>query len=122
MATVSNIRWKAILMGVAFGVGVIALNALVSAWIVTSLRPAVVTFGMKATVDAFFDRASQKSLSEAQSEQLAARFTQTLNATLNAYQQQHQVIILVSPAVVTGAPDITAEIQQQVARKMREAG
>ncbi|WP_263629338.1 TrbI F-type domain-containing protein [Klebsiella pneumoniae] len=32
---------------------------------------------------------------------------------------KHHAVILVSPAVVQGAPDITREIQQDIARRMR---
>ncbi|WP_435052125.1 TrbI F-type domain-containing protein [Escherichia coli] len=35
------------------------------------------------------------------------------------WQQKHHAVILVSPAVVQGAPDITREIQQDIARRMR---
>ncbi|HBB6102596.1 TPA: type-F conjugative transfer system protein TrbI [Escherichia coli] len=70
-------------------------------------------------MDAFFDRASQKQLSEAQSKALSARFNTALEASLQAWQQKHHAVILVSPAVVQGAPDITREIQQDIARRMR---
>lgn len=76
-------------------------------------------FNMKQTVDAFFDSASQKQLSEAQSKALSARFNTALEASLQAWQQKHHAVILVSPAVVQGVPDITREIQQDIARRMR---
>lgn len=66
-----------------------------------------------------FDSASQKQLSEAQSKALSARFNTALEASLQAWQQKHHAVILVSPAVVQGAPDITREIQQDIARRMR---
>ncbi|MGP8846828.1 TrbI F-type domain-containing protein, partial [Enterobacter hormaechei] len=34
----------------------------------------------------------------------------------------HRALILVAPAVVQGAPDITREIQTDVARRMKEGG
>ena len=88
--------------------GCLALNA-----------PVTVAFNMKQTVDAFFDSASQKQLSEVQSKALSARFNTALEASLQAWQQKHHAVILVSPAVVQGAPDITREIQQDIARRMR---
>ena len=45
----------------------VLLNAAVSYGIVRLNAPVTVAFNMKQTVDAFFDRASQKQLSEAQS-------------------------------------------------------
>ncbi len=50
----------------------------------------------------FFDSASQKQLSEAQSKALSARFNTALEASLQAWQQKHHAVILVSPAVVQG--------------------
>ena len=93
----------------------VLLNAAVSYGIVRLNAPVTAAFNMKQTVDAFFDSASQKQLSEAQSKALSARF----NTALEASQQKHHAVILVSPAVVQGAPDITREIQQDIARRMR---
>ena len=89
----------------------VLLNAAVSYGIVRLNAP--------VTADAFFDSASQKQLSEAQSKALSARFNTALEASLQAWQQKHHAVILVSPAVVQGAPDITREIQQDIARRMR---
>ncbi|HCT0716660.1 TPA: TrbI F-type domain-containing protein, partial [Escherichia coli] len=47
------------------------------------------------------------------------RFNTALEASLQVWQQKHHAVILVSPAVVQGAPDITREIQQDIARRMR---
>lgn len=57
--------------------------------------------------------------SEAQSKALADRFNAALEASLQTWQQKHHAVILVSPAVVQGAPDITRAIQQDIARRMR---
>ncbi|WP_170988409.1 TrbI F-type domain-containing protein, partial [Escherichia coli] len=42
-----------------------------------------------------------------------------LEASLQAWQQKHHAVILVSPAGVQGAPDIPREIQPDIARRMR---
>ncbi|EFC9361746.1 type-F conjugative transfer system protein TrbI [Escherichia coli] len=99
--------------------GVLAINMVISYGIVRLNTPVTVAFNMKQTVDAFFDSASQKKLSEAQSKVLADRFNAALEASLQTWQQKHYAVILVSPAVVQGAPDITREIQQDIARRMR---
>ncbi|MBL4047814.1 type-F conjugative transfer system protein TrbI, partial [Escherichia coli] len=52
----------------------VLLNAAVSYGIVRLNAPVTAAFNMKQTVDAFFDSASQKQLSEAQSKALSARF------------------------------------------------
>ncbi|WP_334472552.1 type-F conjugative transfer system protein TrbI [Arsenophonus sp. PmNCSU2021_1] len=93
---------------------------MITLMLIKSHCPKMVTFDMKGTVDTFFTHASQKKLTDAQSQQLATRFTQTLDNTLRDYQQKNQVVILVSPAVVVGAPEVTKTIQRQVAIKMRE--
>ncbi|HDF5691325.1 TPA: TrbI F-type domain-containing protein [Klebsiella variicola] len=41
-----------------------------------------------------------------------------MNGALTDWQRHHDVIILVAPAVVAGAPDITPEIQADVAKRM----
>ncbi|ENO7970159.1 type-F conjugative transfer system protein TrbI [Salmonella enterica] len=97
----------------------VLLNAAISYGIVRLNTPVTVAFNMKQTVDAFFDSASQKKLSEAQVKALSARFNSALEASLQAWQQKHHAVILVSPALVQGAPDITREIQQDIARRMR---
>ena len=85
-------------------------------------RPVVVAFNMKSTVDAFFDSAGRRSLDEAQTKALSDRFNASLEASLRDWQVRHRALILVAPAVVQGAPDITREIQTDVARRMKEGG
>ncbi|WP_253030870.1 type-F conjugative transfer system protein TrbI [Escherichia coli] len=97
----------------------VLLNAAISYGIVRLNAPVTVAFNMKQTVDAFFDSASQKKLSEEQAKALSGRFNTALESSLQAWQQEHHAIILVSPAVVQGAPDITRQIQQDIARRMR---
>ncbi|WP_170982555.1 TrbI F-type domain-containing protein, partial [Escherichia coli] len=60
-------------------------------------------------------------LSEAQSKALSARFNTALEASLQAWPQKHHAVILVSPAVVQGAPAIPREIHQEICRTL-EAG
>lgn len=82
--------------------------------------PAVAAFNMKGTIDAFFDSVSRKSLDEAQSKALSERFNNALETSLRDWQQRHHALILVAPAVVQGAPDITREIQRDVAHRMKD--
>ncbi|BBU78637.1 hypothetical protein EIMP300_00370 [Escherichia coli] len=67
----------------------VLLNAAISYGIVRLNAPVTAAFNMKQTVDAFFDSASQKQLSEAQSKALSARFNTALEASLQAWQQKH---------------------------------
>jgi conjugal transfer pilin signal peptidase TrbI len=101
-------------------VGVLLANGLVSYVMTRVTAQRAVAFDMKRTVDAFFDSASQKKLSEEQTKALSNRFNTALEGSLLTYQQRHHVLILVSPAIVQGAPDVTRDIQQDIARRMRE--
>lgn len=99
-----------------------ALNAAVASLLITWRAPAVVSFDMKGTLDQFTGQAGTQELSESQAQQLTERFMTTLDASLRAYQSRHDALILVTPAVVTGSPDITVEIQQDVAQRMASGG
>ena len=39
--------------------------------------------------------------------------------SLDDWQQKNHVLILVSPAVVNGAPDVTLSIQRDIAKRMQ---
>ena len=99
-----------------------ALNLGATTWLLTrpAPAPAIVAFDMKGTLDQFLAQSASQSLTETQGEQLAERFSAALDASLNDYQHAHQALILVSPSVVRGAPDITLTIQQDIAARMRE--
>lgn len=99
--------------------GLLVVNAAVSYAIVRLNIPVMVAFDMKQTVDAFFDSAGQKKLSEEQTQVLSDRFNAAMEASLQTWQREHRAVILVSPAVVQGAPDITRDIQQDISRRMR---
>lgn len=102
-----------------FVAATLAASAGVS-WLTCRMNaPAVVAFNMKGTVDAFFDSAGRRSLDEAQMKALSGRFNAALEASLHDWQARHHALILVAPAVVQGAPDITRDIQNDVARRMK---
>lgn len=111
---------KRMLITASLIAGTLLASAGVS-WLTCRLSmPVVAAFNMKSTVDAFFDSASRRSLDEAQTKALSERFNASLEASLRDWQVRHRGLILVSPAVVQGAPDITREIQTDVARRMKE--
>ena len=104
---------------VALVLFVLATSAFLSRVVLEYSAPRVVAFDMKKTLDSFMDSVSQKQLTEAQSKALSDRFNDALEKSLAEYQQQHHVVILVSPAVVQGAPDVTRNIQHDIARRMK---
>ncbi|HHB8834916.1 TPA: type-F conjugative transfer system protein TrbI [Klebsiella pneumoniae] len=104
---------------VALVLFVLATSAFLSRVVLEYSTPRVVAFDMKKTLDSFMDSVSQKQLTEAQSKALSDRFNDALEKSLAEYQQQHHVVILISPAVVQGAPDVTRNIQHDIARRMK---
>ncbi|MBL6016619.1 type-F conjugative transfer system protein TrbI [Klebsiella pneumoniae] len=100
---------------------VLTISAGMTRLMLTYTTPRVVAFNMKKTLDSFMDSVSQKQLSEAQSKALSERFNAALEESLADYQKKNHVLILVSPAVVQGAPDVTLKIQTDIATRMKGA-
>ncbi|MVT05885.1 type-F conjugative transfer system protein TrbI [Enterobacter sp. 10-1] len=100
---------------------ILATNVFITRLVLAHTAPRVVAFDMKKTLDSFMDSVSQKPLSEAQSKALSDRFNDALEQSLADYQKTNHVLILVSPAVVQGAPDVTRKIQTDIATRMKGA-
>lgn len=101
--------------------GMLVLNAATALLLIQWQQPVTVAFDMKGTVDQFMTQTAQHQLTQEQSDALTLRFTTALDASLRDYQHRHDALILVSPSVVAGVKDITADIQRDVARQMRAA-
>ncbi|QKJ89302.1 IncF plasmid conjugative transfer protein TrbI (plasmid) [Paramixta manurensis] len=84
-------------------------------------QPDAVVFDMKGTIDAFKQQTAQTALPEAAAKNLTEVFSHSLNNSLTDWQRQHGGVILVKGAVVSGMPDITPEIQADIARQMQGA-
>lgn len=106
---------------------VVALSVLLSSGISTAVSqyllkpPGLVTFDMKNTMNAFIRQSAKMDLTDAQRRQLMARFDSGLTAVTRDYARENKVAIVVSPAVVTGLPDATAEIQSRLAAAMKQS-
>ena len=111
--------FRRVLIITALVVFTLACNVMLTRVMLTYTTPRVVAFDMKKTLDSFMDSVSQKPLTEAQSKALSDRFNDALEKSLADFQQQHHVLILVSPAVVQGASDVTRTIQHDIARRMK---
>lgn len=113
--------------GRKWGVWVTGITAALTATVAISLltvrlaTPAIVTFDMKGTMDMFMQQSAQQKLDEASAKVLTRRFNAALTQSLSDWQQEHNVIILVSPAVVSAQPDITSQIRNEIAQRMQEA-
>lgn len=103
------------------GIAMLMLNAAISLLLIQWQQPVTVAFDMKGTVDQFMTQTAQHQLTQGQSDELTLRFTTALDASLRDYQHRHDALILVSPSVVAGVKDITADIQHDVAGRMRAA-
>ena len=111
--------FRRVLVITALVVFTLACNVMLTRVMLAYTTPRVVAFDMKKTLDSFMDSVSQKQLTEAQSKALSDRFNDALEKSLADYQQQHRVLILVSPAVVQGASDVTRTILHDIARRMK---
>lgn len=98
---------------------VMVLSAGISALVARTLQPAYVVFDMKGTLDTFRQQTAQTPLTKEAIATLTARFGTALNTSLTGWQAVHGGVILVKGAVVSGAPDITLEIQADIARQMQ---
>ncbi|PAV10516.1 hypothetical protein CBG25_01745 [Arsenophonus sp. ENCA] len=78
----------------------------------------IVTFDMKKTTDRFLVQVSKLHLSDEKKDQLIERYNNTLKRVLEKNSKSNTVI-LVSGAVMAGAIDKTADIQQQIAEAMK---
>lgn len=101
---------------------ILCINAAVTLLLISWRMPTVVSFDMKKTLDQFTEQAGAQSLDEPQTAALTERFMTNLNAELQEWQLRHEAVILVTPAVVSGADDITDELQTGVAHRMAAGG
>ncbi|MCY0801955.1 type-F conjugative transfer system protein TrbI [Providencia rettgeri] len=108
-----------------FMVIAVVLSFSISVFVVRWLAPVTVTFDMTGTVNQYQQQMAMQfnaetPLSEQQIADATHRFQMALSDSLSEYQQTHQALILVTPAVVMGAEDITVDIQAAIADKMAQ--
>ena len=74
--------------------------------------PLIVEFDINDTISTFEYNIAQTELTEEKREKEIKRFTDTLDKVVDEYAAKNRVVVLVSPAVVSGAKDATVDIQQ----------
>lgn len=118
----SRRRWRCVKPMALVVAGMTVLNAAITLLLIQWQQPETVSVDLTGTVNSFVNQAAGQQLGEAQMQDLTARFHMVLRASLTDWQQTNRAVVLVAPAVVGGARDITAEIQAEVARQMAEGG
>ncbi|EBS4817057.1 type-F conjugative transfer system protein TrbI [Salmonella enterica subsp. enterica serovar Javiana] len=116
----SRRRWRCVKPVVCVVAGMTVMNAAITLLFIQWLQPETVSVDLSGTVNSFVSQAAGQQLSEAQVQALTSRFHTVLRASLTDWQQTNRAVVLVTPAVVAGARDITTEIQADVARRMAE--
>lgn len=97
---------------------ILLMNAGISLLLCQWRQPEIVSFDMTGTVNSFMAQVSGQHLSDEKVKTTTARFNAALNSALTDWQHSHGALILVAPAVVDGAQDITSDIQADVAQRM----
>ncbi|MCS6237560.1 TrbI F-type domain-containing protein [Shewanella baltica] len=90
----------------------VTLGVMITLWV--TREPRVVEYDINETVASFHQSIGQSELSDEQREKEITRFTQTLDDVVREYALDNHVVVLVSPAVVSGAVNVTQEIQQSL--------
>ncbi|MGK3125869.1 TrbI F-type domain-containing protein [Candidatus Pantoea formicae] len=97
----------------------LSVGACAAAWFFWLKPPALVTFDMKGTTNALIRQSAKLDLTDEQRRQLLTRFDQSITTATTEYAASHGAAILVSPAVISGLPDVTPEIQARLAELMK---
>jgi conjugal transfer pilin signal peptidase TrbI len=79
----------------------------------------VVVFDLKGTVQQYADQLASAKLNDEQVQHLSKRFAVTMEKSLSDYASDHPVVIMVKPAVIEGAQDITNDIKQHIIQKLK---
>ncbi|MFV8456148.1 TrbI F-type domain-containing protein [Vibrio owensii] len=97
----------------AIGVSLVMLFLTVAALYIFT-PPQVVVFDIEQTLDSYQDKLMEAKLSEDEHRQRLAVFDAALRDTLEAYAEEHNVVIVVPGAVIAGAPNQTMALQRHV--------
>jgi conjugal transfer pilin signal peptidase TrbI len=115
-AYVTTRKW---VIGAAAGIAFIALSTGISMLVAKQYQQQTVVFDMKGTIDLFMQQSAKQQLDENTAKAMTTRFNNALKESLNAWQQSHDALVLVPPAVVMPQRDITREIQADIAQRMQ---
>lgn len=105
---------------VSFGGG--ALGALLVIVLYSAMRPAQVfaSVDVQQLLSAHVAAISNQSLDAEMQRQDAAAFAGALEAALDQIARDDRAILLVSPAILRGAPDVTGEVRELIEHRLAE--
>jgi len=85
-------------------------------------RPAsVVTFDLKGTLQKYQAALTEKKISPKEQVKRISIFSEVISNVTQNYSQDHNVVILVSGAVISGGDDKTSEIQQAIFNNLQQS-
>ena len=85
-------------------------------------RPSMAVFDVKRTLTQFQHQLIEKGVTQAEHQAYLTHFAQALERATAQYSQEHNVLILTTPAVVAGADDITTVLQQHIIEQYQQRG
>jgi conjugal transfer pilin signal peptidase TrbI len=112
MGTERIMNWltQTLLMTLAGIMGAVLVN-----WM-TPRPPAVVQVQLQGLVQQFVRQQAQNADYQATTQQRSRQFSRALDASLAEVARRHQAAVVPAGAVITGAPDVTGEVKQQLKR------
>lgn len=104
-------------------ISVVTISAVTSLTINQMMKPKIVSVDIKKTTNDFVQQTAilGSKVSKQQLKVLTDKFNSSLNKSINEYETKGYIVI-VSPAVVAGVPDITAKVQRDISNQMKGAG
>lgn len=101
-------------------ISVVTLSALTSISVNLVMKPKIVSLDIKETTSDFVQQTAVlgSRISKDQLKAMTGKFNLSLQKTIGKYKDNGYVVI-VSPAIITGVPDITADVQKEISKDMK---
>lgn len=75
---------------------------------------------LESIISSHMKEYASRDFSEEQRKEVSGRFANLLDSAIKEVSEKHQVILLVSPAVVTAEPDYTGEVKAVIEKGMAD--
>ncbi|MEC6816851.1 TrbI F-type domain-containing protein [Photobacterium toruni] len=80
--------------------------------------PRFAVFDLKGTVQAYSKDLAERGLDDSTLTLKTRQFSVMLDAVLTSYSHQNNVTLLVEPAVIKGAPNVTRPLQKEISQAL----